>query len=331
MSPPEPIVSLIVPIRNEEPFIAACLSSIREQTYPANLLEIMVVDGESSDETVRIVQEQAGRDSRIQLLSNPARSMPAGLNLGIQHARGIYVGQVSGHSVLPPGYVASAVEAIERTGAWSVGGRIVRAASSPMQRAIAIATSSPIGVGDSTHNYAAEAGWVDTVFPGFWRREIFDKIGYFDPGMIVNEDNEFSLRIREAGGRIWYEPSIPVEYVPRASLGALFQQYRRYALGKMRVLRKHHGGLRLRNFVPAAWVVWLFGGAALALLFPGWALAWLLGIAAYCAVIVLASLRLSDAETSWWQVAAALMTIHLAYGIGIWHGLATWWAGTPRP
>lgn len=322
----QPTVTLIVPIRNEAAHIADCLRAVRAQTYPPELIEIIVVDGASTDATRSIVEGQIVEDSRIKLLDNPDRLMPLGLNIGIRAATGRYVGVVSGHSVLPADYVVTAVQALEATGAWCVGGRIVRVASQPMQQAIAMATASRVGVGDSLHNYAQAAGWVETVFPGFWLREVFDRVGLFDPKMLVNEDNELSYRIREAGGRIWYDPAIAVEYVPRASLPALFHQYRRYALGKMRVLRKHHGGVRWRHLVPAAWLGFLIGGGIATVFAPALRLIWLAGIALYLGTILIASLRLSGPGMAWWRVAAALMTLHTAYGLGIWQGLATWFA-----
>ncbi len=319
-----PTVSLVLPIRNEEAHIAACFEGIREQTYPADLLELIVVDGESTDRTMAIVAKEAAGNSRVRLIPNPARTAPAGLNLGIGAATGEYVGVVSGHSVLSPDYVARALRASIATGAWSVGGTIVRRAESPMQRAIGLATSSRIGVGDSMHNYAARAGWVETVFPGFWRRELFDRVGQFDPAMIANEDNEFSLRIRKAGGRIWYDPEIRVEYVPRATLDGLFHQYRLYGLGKIRVLRKHRGGLRWRHLVPALWVAFLVVGGILSLVVQRIAALWLVGLAAYTTTIVVAGLRLQRGDAAWWRIVPAFATIHVAYGIGTWQGLATW-------
>jgi hypothetical protein len=199
-----------------------------------------------------------------------------------------------------------------------------------MQTAIALATSSRIGVGDSRHNYAARAGWVETVFPGFWRLELFEHIGLFDPDMVANEDNEFSLRIRRAGGSIWYDPGIRVEYSPRATLWGLFQQYRLYGLGKMRVLRKHRGGLRWRHLVPAAWVAILVLGAVASVLVRPLVVPWLFGVAAYAVAITIAGLRLGRPDVQWWRITAALATLHLAYGIGTWHGLATWWSRAPR-
>lgn len=325
-----PTVSLILPVRNEAAHIAACLEGIRRQTYPAELIEVIVVDGASTDATVRVLEQASSSDHRIRIVSNPARRMPQGLNLGIGAATGVFVGVVSGHSVLPAEYVAKAVEASIRTGAWSVGGSIVRRADTPMQRAIAIATSSRIGVGDSAHNYAEEPRWVETVFPGFWRRELFDRIGIFDPDMIANEDNELSFRIRKAGGRIWFDPAIRVDYIPRGGLGGLFNQYRMYGLGKMRVLRKHGGGLRWRHWVPAAWVAFLVADGLLSIPVPGFAAVWLLAVVLYAIVLLIAGLRLRRNGTDWWRIVTALATLHLAYGVGTWQGLVTWWSRAPR-
>lgn len=322
-------VSLVVPVRNEATHVDACIRAIRAQDYPSDRLEIIVVDGDSSDGTRSVVNSHAAQDRRVTLLHNPRRAMPYGLNIGIRAATGTYVGVVSGHSVLPPDYVAKAVAALEGAGAWGVGGQIVRRASTPMQHAIAIATSSRIGVGDSIHNYATRSGWVETAFPGFWRRDVFERVGLFDPRMVVNEDNELSYRIRKAGGRIWYEASLEVAYVPRASLTGLFHQYRRYALGKMRVLRKHRGGLRWRHLVPAGWILFVIVGGGAALAIPAWASIWAAGLALYLVVIALSSIRLSRRGAPWWLIAAALITLHTAYGVGTWQGVLSWYATPP--
>lgn len=324
MSTTRPRVTLVVPVRNEEAHIARCIASITAQDYPAHLLEVLVVDGASTDATASQVRELAQGDPRVRLLDNPDRAMPIGLNLGIREASGDCIGVVSGHSILPPDYVTRSVAALEETGAWSVGGRIERRTKGAMHRAIGLATASRIGVGDSTHNYATAAGWAETVFPGFWRREAFDRVGSFDPAMISNEDNELSYRIRRAGGGIWYDPAIEVEYVPRGSLPALFQQYRRYGIGKMRVLRKHGAGLRWRHFVPAAWLAVLILGPVAMLLVPILGLAWLGVVLAYLLVILGAGLRLAEPGVAWWRIAAALLTLHVAYGIGTWQGVLTW-------
>jgi len=285
------------------------------------------VDGQSEDRTVALVRQQMAEDDRIRLIKNPMRSMPHGLNLGIAEARGAMIGVVSGHSVLPSAYVARLAEVLETTGAWSVGGRIVRTASGPLHRAIARAAGSRIGVGDSRHNYADQAQWVETAFPGFWRREVFDRVGLFDPAMTANEDNELSYRIRAAGGGIWYDPSIGVEYVPRTTLAGLFHQYRHYARGKISVYRKHKGGLSWRHLVPGAWLGLLLLGAVSAILAPAAAVALMIVIGTYALIVVAAGIRLGGDDTPWWMVAVALVTLHTGYGIGTWRGIADWVLG----
>lgn len=316
-----PTVTLVVPVRNEERHIDACLASLVAQSYPDDRLRIIVVDGDSTDATPARVAAWAAKDARITVLSNPARFMPQGLNIGIWAAASDLVGVIIGHSAVRRDYVQRTVEALARTKAAAVGGRYVRIGVTAWQRAIATATASPVGVGDSRHNYARTGHWAETVFPGMWRRSLFDEIGLFDPAMVVNEDNELSYRIRRAGGRLWYEPSIEIDYVPRGSLRDMFHQYRRYGFGKVRVFRKHPGSVRWRQLVPPAWIAFLLLGAVVAWLAPPSRAAWLTVVALYLIVIVVESLRISRPTSAAWRVAATLVTLHLAYAIGVWQGV----------
>jgi succinoglycan biosynthesis protein ExoA len=315
------LVSVIVPVRNEERHIDDCLATLVRQSYPRDLLEILVVDGASEDQTRAHVGAWTKRDARIRLIDNPDRIMAAGLNAGIREARGDIIGVVSGHSEVGTDYVERMVDALRETGAWSAGGAIERVATTPMQRAIGIATSSPLGVGDARHNYAQAPGWVDAVFPGMWRREVFERVGPFDPEMLWNEDNELSYRIRKAGGRIWMDPGVVIRYVPRSTLGGLFIQYRRYAIGKPLVFAKHRGGLSWRHGVPALWLGWLIAGPPLSLLWQPLLTVWLISAAGYLLVVGGASLLMARGASPL-HVAAALVTLHVAYGIGTWEGIA---------
>ncbi len=321
MSQVRPSVTLIVPTRNEEQHIDRCLEALTAQMYPAHRLTVMVVDGQSTDRTREVVGRWMERDPRVRLLDNPRRVMPAGLNVGIQAATTDLVGVISGHSAVDPDYVDHTVTLLQDSGAASVGGRIERVATTAWQRAIAAATSSPIGVGDSRHNYSTRGQWVETVFPGMWRRSLFDEIGLFDPDMVANEDNELSYRIRRSGGRIRYDPSIVVRYIPRGSLRQLFKQYHSYGFGKVRVWRKHHGGLRWRHLVPPVWLAFLVVVGLLGLLTPPLRVAWLGVVLVYLALVMAESIRLRRAGASTARVAAALVTLHFAYAIGIWSGI----------
>ena len=323
-----PFVSLVVPVRNERARIEACIASLLEQDYPESRLEILVVDGMSDDGTAALVRDIAttARIS-VRLVENPDLTMPLGLNHGIAASAGEVVGVISGHSAVETHYVTRAVELLQVTGAWSVGGAIERVGETSMQRAIAAATGSRIGVGDARHNYATTAGWVESVFPGMWPRAVFESIGMFDPAMTANEDNELSLRIREAGGRIWYDPAIRVRYWPRGALGELFTQYQRYARGRMAVYRKHRTGIDWRHLLPPVLTSWIALGWLGALAHPIGLAAWLGSLVGYLAVVAVGSLVVGSANANPLLVTAAVVTMHVAYGTGMIQGVIDSFSG----
>ena len=313
------MVTVVVAALNEEHHIAACLEALAGQDYPAHRLEVIVADGGSTDRTRDLVSAAATRDRRIRLIENPKRIAASGFNAGIAAGRGEVVGIMSAHAVPARDYVSRAVEALRTTGADAVGGRIIRLAQSPRQRAIAAATSSPFGVGNSRHNYADQAQLAETVFPGMWPRSVLDRIGPFDEELVRNQDDELSYRIRRAGGRIWYEPAIQVAYVPRDSIGALFSQYRQYGFWRIRVLRKHPEALQVRQLIPPLWVASLLLGLVGAAM--GSRLRFLLvpSIGAYLAIMVATLGRGQPAQDGPLRVIAAA-SMHLGYGLGMLHG-----------
>lgn len=327
-----PTVSLIVPVRNEEEHIGRCLASVVAQEYPESALEVILVDGASADGTRAVVAGIAEGRSGWHVLDNPRRALIPGMNLGISRATGDYIGYVNGHSQLPPDYVRRMVELATLHGAWSVGGRIDRASDTPTQAAFAAVMSHPLGVGDSRHNYATVAGPAETVFPGFWPRWVFERIGRFDERMTANEDNELSHRIRVAGGLVWYDPSVVIRYQPRSSFRASFRQLRGYGSGKIRVWRIHPTSLRPRQLVPAAWVAFVGVGVLAAALRPALLPLLAAGTSAYAAVTAVASIRLNGgrlgpALRTW----GAFATVHAGYGIGTWQGLLEWAISSIRP
>lgn len=314
-------VSLILPIRNEVDAIDDCLDGIVAQSYPAELIEVIVVDGMSTDQTRDRVLSRARSDGRIRLIDNPERITPSGLNAGIRAARHDVIVRMDGHSIPPADYVEQCVRVLQESGAWAVGGTMARTGLTPTQRAIARATSMPLGVGDSTHNYATSGTWVETVYLGTWPREVFERIGLFDPELVRDQDDELSYRIRANGGRIWFDPRISCEYRPRPSLRALFRQYREYACFKVRVFQKHPAAARWRHLVPPIWVALVVLLPVAALVWPIVVLAWLAMMLMYFAVLGIGVLRVDPRGAPRWRIFAALVTLHVAYGVGFWEGL----------
>jgi succinoglycan biosynthesis protein ExoA len=244
-----PFVSLLLPVRNETVELAECTTSIREQTYPAELTEIIVAD--ASDKPLDPIYLQVGTRS-VSVLRNERIVIAPGLNMAAQHARGDYLAIVSAHSVLPPDYIERMVDVIGRTGAANVGGRYLKVGRSAWGKAVAAATSSPLAVGDAPQHFASRSRMIDSAFPGFIARKEFERVGGFNPDVAGNEDDEFNARLRACGGLIWYEASVEVTYRPRETLRALWRQYHGYGRWKVAIARMGvREYLRPHHWVPA--------------------------------------------------------------------------------
>lgn len=224
------------------------------QDYPRDRIEILIVDGMSSDATRRIIQEFQIQHSNILLLDNPNGIVPTGLNIALQHANGEIIVRVDGHTIIANDYVSQCVKVLQESGADNVGGCMKALGKSPFGEAVAFATSSPFGVGDAHFHYSNAEEWVDSVYMGAWPRLIFYEIGLFDEEMVRDQDDEFNYRLRENGGKIFLSPRIISEYSVRSTPGDLWRQYFQYGYWKVRVLQKHPLQMRLRQFIPLLFV-----------------------------------------------------------------------------
>lgn len=267
----QPLVSVVVLARNESDHIVAAVNSVLAQTVDD--LEVIVVDGLSTDGTPDLVRALAAVDARIRLVSNPHRTIPHGLNLGLQVASGKYLGRCDSHAVLNDTYLAHAVAVLEADPAiGSVGGCRVGVASSASGLAVATALSSKFGVGDALYHYSNRACDLDHATFGVVRTEILRAVGGWDEGLLVNEDVDLDYRIRAAGHRIRFEPEMVVYWQVRESLLAFAHQYRRYGRGKAAMVVKNGPrAVRLRHLVPPGLVLALGVAAVLLLTGPVWA------------------------------------------------------------
>jgi succinoglycan biosynthesis protein ExoA len=325
-------VSLLVAMRNEVGYIDRCLASIFAQEYPDHLLEVLVMDGQSTDGSLQIVENLFQGRSNCYLLPNPKIIQAAGWNLGIRVAQGDIIGIVSAHAELAPDYVSTAVETLRRIGADMVGGPMRADSRERVGQAIALATSTPFGVGGAHFHYIEREQEVDTVYMGLCWREVYQRIGGFDEEMVRNQDDELSYRLLDRGGRIFCNPAIRSRYYNRSTFRSLWKQYFQYGYWKVRVMQKHHRQMRLRQFVPPIFVTALLGSTFFA---PFSYLGrWLL-------VSVGGSYVLANLAASVWTarkgglhhlplLPLSFASLHLSYGFGFLVGLvkfANRWRG----
>ncbi|MDT8391759.1 MAG: glycosyltransferase family 2 protein [Lentisphaeria bacterium] len=332
----QPSVSVIMPVRNEEAFIERSLGAMLRQDYPHDRLEILVVDGMSTDQTRKIVREMADQsDVRVRVIDNPARIVPPAMNVGIRAAQGDVIVRMDGHTIAEPDYVSACVQSLEESAADNVGGRMDCVGDTLLGKAIGAATSHPFGIGNAKFHYAREAQEVDTVYLGCWRKDAFDRFGEFDEYFLRTQDSEFNYRTRMLGGRVWLDPRIKSAYYNRASLTKLAKQYYQYGFWKTRLMFKLGGRLQLRHFAAPAFVCSLVISLILLicsgfLVFSHWASGLFLGGVAlfvpalYVIAALSASIKICFQEKDYRYVfllPLVFFVLHVSWGLGFLNGV----------
>ncbi|SHL05406.1 glycosyltransferase family 2 protein [Xylanibacter ruminicola] len=264
-------VSVICPVFNEEAFIEACIISIIEQDYPQDAMEILFVDGRSTDHTVDIIRRYMEQYPFIKLLDNPERIVPHALNRGLQAAKGEVIMRLDGHCTYPTNYISELVKYLYLLNADNVGGvwSTQPAKDTPVCQAIALASSHPFGVGGSMHKIgASKIMETDTVPFGCYKREIFEKTGPFDTDLVRNQDDEFNGRLQNLGGKIYLIPQVVINYTARDTLCKMRKMYYQYGLYKPLVNKKLGAPTTVRQFFPLFFLLGLVFGGIGSLLSP---------------------------------------------------------------
>ncbi len=324
-----PFVTIVLPIRNEGDYITATINAILAQNYPRERFEILVADGMSTDNTRGIIKNLQLIDDRLQMIDNPGMIVPKGLNIAIRKALGDVIIRIDGHTLIQPDYVSKCIEVLLRTNADNCGGCMTAVGITKFGQAVALATSTPFGVGNSKFHYSQKEEDVDSVYMGTWPKKIFEQIGLFDEELVRDQDDEFNYRLKKAGGRIILNPEIKSQYITRSNPKQLFKQYFQYGFWKVRVFQKHPSQLSLRQFVPPLFILSLLGSILLTLFV--WC-GWFILVAVVCSYLlanIIASLITSSKKG--WQHFCLLpfvfATIHISYGCGFITGLFKFWKG----
>lgn len=311
--PQWPRVSVVMPVRNESKHLAESLGSVLAQDYPG-VVEVVLAVGVSADDTASVAASLAASDPRVSLVTNPTGTTPDGLNAAIEASDGPVVARVDAHGALPVDYLRVAVTILRDSGAANVGGRALPEGIDATQKAIAIAMGSPLGMGAARFRVGGEAGPADTVFPGVFRREWIERVGGFNSAYGRAQDWEMNLRIRQAGGIVWFSPLVCVTYRPRGSLPALAEQFYSTGQWRRRLSQEHSGALNLRYLAPPAVTVAVTAGTLGAVVWPPLAVLPL----GYAVAVTLGGVVISrgHALAVRVKVPAVLATMHLSWGAG---------------
>jgi glycosyltransferase involved in cell wall biosynthesis len=329
-----PNVTVIVPCRDEARFIGGCLQSIVDNGYPKERLQVVVIDGLSTDGTTKVVDQFSNAHRCVTRIDNAKRITPAALNLGIAAALGDYILWMSAHNQYDRGYIGACIEWATRSGADNVGGIIVTKPREPTSfgRAVCAVLTHPFGVGNSRfRTSSSEPVWVDTVFGGCYRRDVFARVGLFNERLVRGQDLEFNLRLRKAGLRTLLVPSIRSTYYARSR--ALEFTKHNWVNGVWAILPFRYSDIvpiSPRHLAPMLFVMGVLVTAILGIFVHS--LWWLpvLALAAYGTGALAATADIARNEPDWRVVAflpLAFALLHFGYGFGsLWGAMRSPWA-----
>ena len=326
-----PNLSILVPCWNEKETIRSLLEAIRDQSYPLDRMETIIADGGSTDGTLEEIERYrvSNPAHRVLLVHNSKRNIPSGLNLAIGASTGEILVRLDGHSAPRREYLEGCVELLQEGKGDMVGGKldVVPRNGGWMARSIAIAASHPAGVGDSHFRFSSEPREVDTIAFCAFHRKWIDRIGMYDENLLSNEDYDFNSRLRQAGGRIWLNPSLLTTYYPPSSLPRLARQYLRYGFWKARMTMKSPTSIRWRQFMPPTTLVCAALLAGFSVPFEPCRLLLAAGITAYALVLLAVGFSRTIGRESNPFIAVgvplAIATMHLCWASAFLWSLVT--------
>lgn len=321
------MLSVICPIYNEEKYIAQCIESLLLQDYPKNDLEILFVDGMSTDKTREIISKYTSQYPFIKMLDNPKKIVPYAMNTGILASKGEIIIRLDGHVEYPANYFSALVKNLIDLDADNVGAlcETLPCGSSAKELAIAEALSSSFGMGNSYFRIGCDdVKQVDTVPFGCFKREVFDKVGLYDNELIRNQDDELNGRIVKNGGKIYLIPSIVTKYYARDKISKVKKMFYQYGLYKPLVNKKLGTPATIRQFFPPVFVLGLIIGGMLS------CFSWIIAVM-YIAVIMfylllacyftMKSVKKTSRVGLFLYQPITYLTVHISYGCGYLTGV----------
>ena len=316
------IVSVVMPVYNEEKYIGKCVDSLLLQDYPVEKMEWIFVDGCSKDKTVEILKKyQEEYPQLIKICNNPNKIVPYAMNIGIEASCGKYIVRLDAHADYARDYISKCIYYLENTDAENVGGVAQTKANGFMGNAIAKMLSSKFGVGNSHFRTNGASGYVDTVPFGAFKRDVFTKYGGYDERLVRNQDNEMNFRIRKNGGKIYLSNDIHLSYYCRDSIKGISSMARKNGMWNVITMKLCPGSMGVRHFIPFAFVLSLISLGILSIFSKVFAILLAAELSLYLLLDVLFSIKQAKTVKEFFALLILFPIFHIAYGIGSMIGI----------
>jgi len=315
-------VSLVIPVRNEENHIQNCIESILNQDFPIDKLEVIFIDGNSSDDTKKIINNYIEKyPDLIILFDNPQKTVPFAMNIGIRKSIGDYIIRLDAHSEYPNNYISDCIRTIKNIEADNVGGLALTKGKGFIGKAFAKVLSSKFGVGNSGFRTNAKSGYVDTVPFGTFKKETFEKYGYYDERLTRNQDYELNYRIRKMGGKIYLNSDISLTYFCRDTLSGILKQS--YENGKWNIITSKlcPGTMSIRHFIPLVFTLSLLGLPILSLFSSLFILIFFLELITYFVFVLIVVFKKFENINQLILLILLFPIFHISYGLGSFIGV----------
>ena len=327
-----PKVAVVIPCRNEQGYIERCVRSVMRSDYDILRFQVIVADGESDDGTVEILDALCIEFPNLIKLNNQARVTPIGLNLGLKFSDADIKIILGAHSEVAPDFISENVKALHDDPAVGcAGGILEHVYEDETAELIGLAMTSKFGVGNAGFRTGHPDGYVDTVAFGAYRKEVFEKVGYFDEELVRNQDDEFNFRVIKGGFKILLRNSINCKYFVRSSFGKLWRQYLQYGYWKVWVNMKHNTVTTLRQVVPLLFVSYLIFGFLISMMLPVLGYLYLAGILFYLLVGFSVAIKLKQFSRDTFKLVATFILLHTSYGWGYLVGVVRFALFRMRP
>ena len=323
-----PKVSFIIPVRNEEKYIEECINSLLSLDYPEEKVEIIFAEGGSTDNTRKIIEEYAKKHENIKIIDNPTGNTAIGRNICIKNASGEMLMNFSGHAIASKNLLKVLALKLKELPE-NVAGVGCSNISPEKQNFVGrVAGAAFLGFMAGSGIFMQNAVFKDEKYVEHmaftcYRKEIFEKVGLFDPEFWCGQDAEFDIRVKKAGYKILYTPETKVYHFKRDTVGGLFKQLYRYGIARAKMIKKHPDTLRIFHLFPSLFILGSIFVAALYFMNIIPLIFVLSLILLYLILCLLSTFMVTRNPVTIFASVFFYLLIKISYGLGFLRGLIT--------